>query len=86
MLVKGLKGFKVGNRVRAPTSAKVEKIRKLPTPTCKKDLDQLLGIFGQYRSLIKDFAAKAQCLYELKKKSVSGNSSGQPNTRQLSAS
>src|SRR5699024_1583794 len=63
-------GFKVGNHVRSPTSAKVEKIRKLPTPTCKKDLDQLLGIFGQYRSLIKDFAAKAQCLYELKKKLV----------------
>src|SRR5699024_5480184 len=55
---------------RSPTSVKIDKLRNFPSPTSKKELDSFIGIAGQYRELIENFSAKAQCLYELKKKST----------------
>src|SRR5699024_6135522 len=63
-------GFKISKDQRSPTSVKIDKLRNFPSPTSKKELDSFIGIAGQYRELIENFSAKAQCLYELKKKST----------------
>ena len=62
-------GFKISQSRRSPTTFKVDKIRNFPAPTTKKELDSFIGLAGQYRNLIEDFSAKAECLYDLKKKS-----------------
>jgi hypothetical protein len=61
-------GLRIGNGCRSPTSAKIEKLQKFPTPSNKKDLSSFLGIAGQYRDLIENYAAKTKCLYDLKAK------------------
>src|SRR5699024_582374 len=60
-------GFRIGKESRCPTKAKVEKIKSLPAPKCKKELDSFIGVAGQYRELIERFSEKAQPLFELKK-------------------
>ena len=60
-------GFKISHNQRCPTASKVEKILHFPEPTTKKELDSFIGLAGQYRSLIEDFSAKADPLYELRK-------------------
>src|SRR5690606_11850385 len=57
-------GFSVKDSMYGPTAAKVEKIKMFTEPMTRKDLSSFLGVVGQYRVLIKDFSAKARCLYD----------------------
>lgn len=51
----------------ATTKEKVVVVMDLPTPTTLAALDRIVGIFGYYRNIIKNYSYIAKLLNELKK-------------------
>ena len=67
-----IKGTYLGHIVSAEgvttDPAKVEKVENWPLPTCKRDVQQFLGLANYYRRFIKDFATVAKPLHKLTEK------------------
>ena len=55
----------------APDPSKTEKVTSWPTPTCKRDVQQFIGLANYYRRFIKDFASIARPLHRLTEKTAS---------------
>ena len=49
-----------------PDPGKIDQLVVWPTPTDEKELSQFLGFAGYYRSFVKNFAAVAKPLNDLK--------------------
>ena len=52
-------GYEISNGKKRPNPAKVEDVRQLKNPTCKKTAQKLFGLLNYHRSFIKDFATIA---------------------------
>ena len=52
-------GYQISNGTKRPNPKKVEAVRNLGTPTCKKSVQQLFGLLNYHRFFIKNFASKS---------------------------
>jgi hypothetical protein len=60
-------GYRISAAGIQPDDRLVEKIRQLSPPTCKKEVEQFLGLINFFGRLIPNFSAKVQALIRLKK-------------------
>jgi hypothetical protein len=63
-------GHIVGSGWRRADTAKIDTIKSLRTPETKKQVRQILGLFGHFREYLKDFASIAKPLTDLTSKRV----------------
>ena len=54
----------------ATDPGKIDKVTTWPTPTCRRDVQQFLGLCNYYRRFIKDFAVIAKPLHRLTEKAT----------------
>jgi hypothetical protein len=63
-------GHVIGSGKHGPDPEKVATVERMPTPTTKKGIRQVLGFFSYFRSYLDSFAETARPLTELTKKHV----------------
>ena len=61
-------GYKISEKGLKMDPRRVEVIKQMPSPKCKKELQALLGCVNYYRLFIREFADIAEPLYELLRK------------------
>ena len=55
----------------APDPSKTDKVTSWPTPACKRDVQQFIGLVNYYRRFIRHFASIARPLHRLTEKTPS---------------
>ena len=55
----------------APDPSKTDKVTSWPTPACKRDVQQFIGLANYYRRFIRNFASIARPLHRLTEKTAS---------------
>ena len=63
-------GHRVSPKGIAADPSKVDEVATWPTPTCRRDIQQFLGLCHYYRQFIKNFADTAKPLHRLTEKTA----------------
>ena len=66
-------GFVIGRGRLLPKDRNIKAIKSLPTPTCKRDIQKILGVVGYFRRFVPNFSSISEPLTNLLHKNVKFN-------------